>query len=66
VNIDKAEDVLFHQKVLAEAKDPDRRPAFAVRFLRVTIFSSCVMCRMELGFVHIQQAVKVCVKFWVL
>ncbi|XP_039824083.1 serine/threonine-protein kinase STY8-like isoform X2 [Panicum virgatum] len=35
VNVDKAEDVLIHQKVLAEAKDPDRRPAFAVRFLRL-------------------------------
>jgi hypothetical protein len=38
VNIDKAEDVLIHQKVLAEAKDPDKRPAFAVRFLRVMVF----------------------------
>jgi hypothetical protein len=37
VNVDKAEQVLIHQKVLAEAKDPDRRPAFAVRFLRVMI-----------------------------
>ncbi|RLM69429.1 serine/threonine-protein kinase STY46-like isoform X2 [Panicum miliaceum] len=35
VNVDKAEDVLIHQKVLAEAKDPDRRPAFVVRFLRL-------------------------------
>ncbi|RCV37188.1 hypothetical protein SETIT_8G042900v2 [Setaria italica] len=35
VNVDKAEQVLIHQKVLAEAKDPDRRPAFAVRFLRL-------------------------------
>lgn len=35
VNIDKAEDVLIHQKVLAEAQDPDRRPAFTVRFLRL-------------------------------
>ncbi|KAL6640842.1 hypothetical protein ACP70R_021965 [Stipagrostis hirtigluma subsp. patula] len=35
VNVDKAEDVLIHQKVLAEAKDPDRRPAFCVRFLRL-------------------------------
>ncbi|XP_062182594.1 serine/threonine-protein kinase STY46-like isoform X2 [Phragmites australis] len=33
VNVDKAEDVLIHQKVLAEAKDPDRRPAFVARFL---------------------------------
>jgi hypothetical protein len=38
VNIDKAEDVLIHQKVLAEAKDPDKHPAFAVRFLRVMVF----------------------------
>ncbi|CAN6362345.1 unnamed protein product [Urochloa humidicola] len=35
VNIDKAEDVLTHQKVLAEAEDPDGRPAFAVRLLRL-------------------------------
>ncbi|CAO2145683.1 unnamed protein product [Urochloa humidicola] len=35
VTVDKAEDVLIHQKVLAEAKDPDRRPAFIVRFLRL-------------------------------
>jgi UTP:GlnB (protein PII) uridylyltransferase len=26
---------LVHQNVLAEAKDPDRRPAFHVRFLRI-------------------------------
>lgn len=38
VNLDKAEDVLIHQKILAEAKDPDKRPAFAVHFLRVMIF----------------------------
>ncbi|CAO2147763.1 unnamed protein product [Urochloa humidicola] len=35
VNVDKAEDVLIHQKVLAEAEDPDKRPAFTVRFLRL-------------------------------
>ncbi|KAL6639789.1 hypothetical protein ACP70R_022611 [Stipagrostis hirtigluma subsp. patula] len=34
VNVDKADDVLIHQKVLEEAKDPDRRPAFAVRLLQ--------------------------------
>uniref|UniRef100_A0A0D3HRS1 non-specific serine/threonine protein kinase n=1 Tax=Oryza barthii TaxID=65489 RepID=A0A0D3HRS1_9ORYZ len=38
INVDKAEDVLVHQKVLAEAKDPDRRPAFHVRFLRLVVF----------------------------
>ncbi|OEL31973.1 Serine/threonine-protein kinase STY8 [Dichanthelium oligosanthes] len=35
INVDKAADVLVHQNVLAEAKDPDRRPAFYVRFLRI-------------------------------
>jgi hypothetical protein len=35
INVDKAADVLVHQNVLAEAKDPDRRPAFHVRFLRI-------------------------------
>jgi len=35
INVDKASDVLVHQNVLAEAKDPDRRPAFYVRFLRI-------------------------------
>ncbi|XP_062204130.1 serine/threonine-protein kinase STY46-like isoform X2 [Phragmites australis] len=35
INVDRAADVLVHQKVLAEAKDPDRRPAFQVRFLRI-------------------------------
>uniref|UniRef100_A0A453K8L1 non-specific serine/threonine protein kinase n=5 Tax=Triticinae TaxID=1648030 RepID=A0A453K8L1_AEGTS len=35
INVDKSADVLVHQKVLAEAKDPLRRPAFRVRFLRV-------------------------------
>ncbi|CAL5090456.1 unnamed protein product [Urochloa decumbens] len=34
-DIEKVEDILIHQKVLAEAKDSDRRPAFAVRFLRL-------------------------------
>nr|CAB3459456.1 unnamed protein product [Digitaria exilis] len=35
INVDKAADVLVHQNVLAEAKDPDRRPAFHVKFLRI-------------------------------
>ncbi|GMH17102.1 hypothetical protein Nepgr_018943 [Nepenthes gracilis] len=33
VNIDRAEDVLLHQKLLALAKDPEKRPVFHVRFL---------------------------------
>ncbi|XP_072950567.1 serine/threonine-protein kinase STY46-like isoform X1 [Typha angustifolia] len=34
VNVDRAEDVLLHQKILAEAKDPEKRPVFHVRFMR--------------------------------
>ncbi|XP_010241746.1 PREDICTED: serine/threonine-protein kinase STY8-like [Nelumbo nucifera] len=33
VNMDRVEDVLIHQKLLAQAKDPERQPVFHVRFL---------------------------------
>eukprot|EP00268_Persea_americana_P056590 TRINITY_DN6695_c0_g1_i2.p1 TRINITY_DN6695_c0_g1~~TRINITY_DN6695_c0_g1_i2.p1 ORF type:complete len:246 (+),score=65.32 TRINITY_DN6695_c0_g1_i2:572-1309(+) len=33
VNMDRVEDVLLHQKILAQAKDPEKRPAFHVRFI---------------------------------
>uniref|UniRef100_A0A5B7C0H5 Putative serine/threonine-protein kinase HT1-like isoform X2 n=1 Tax=Davidia involucrata TaxID=16924 RepID=A0A5B7C0H5_DAVIN len=33
INMDRVEDVLLHQKLLALAKDPDKRPVFHVRFL---------------------------------
>ncbi|XP_011042828.1 PREDICTED: tyrosine-protein kinase Src42A-like isoform X2 [Populus euphratica] len=33
VNMDKVEDVLLHQKLLAMAKDPERRPVYHIRFL---------------------------------
>ncbi|WOL15548.1 serine/threonine-protein kinase STY46-like [Canna indica] len=35
LNVDRADDVLIHQKVLAEAKDPDKRPVFHVRFQKI-------------------------------
>jgi hypothetical protein len=35
VNMDKVEDVLLHQKLLAMAKDPERRPVYHIRFLEV-------------------------------
>lgn len=35
VNLDRVEDVLLHQKLLARAKDPDNRPVFHIRFLEV-------------------------------
>ncbi|XP_019703609.1 serine/threonine-protein kinase STY46 isoform X2 [Elaeis guineensis] len=34
VNIDRMEDVLLHQKLLAQAKDPEKRPVFHVRFMK--------------------------------
>lgn len=33
INIDRAEDVLLHRKLLALAKDPEKRPVFHVRYL---------------------------------
>ncbi|XP_039117118.1 serine/threonine-protein kinase STY46-like [Dioscorea cayenensis subsp. rotundata] len=35
VNLDKAEDVLLHRRILTEAKDPDKRPVFHVRFMKL-------------------------------
>ncbi|KAJ0973333.1 hypothetical protein J5N97_021292 [Dioscorea zingiberensis] len=35
VNLDKAEDVLLHRRILAEAKDPEKRPVFHVRFTKL-------------------------------
>ncbi|KAG8050580.1 hypothetical protein GUJ93_ZPchr0009g1445 [Zizania palustris] len=35
INVEKATDVLVHQKVLAEAKDPEKRPAFRVHFVKI-------------------------------
>lgn len=33
VNMDRVEDVLLHQKLLAVAKDPEKRPAYHIRFI---------------------------------
>lgn len=35
VNMDRVEDVLIHQKLLALAKDPEKRPVYHIRFLEV-------------------------------
>lgn len=37
INLEKVEDVLLHQRLLARAKDPDNRPVFNVRFVEVLI-----------------------------
>ena len=33
--MEKVEDVLLHQKLLASAEDPDNQPVFHIRFLEV-------------------------------
>lgn len=33
--MDRVEDVLLHQKLLAVAKDPEKRPVYHIRFLEV-------------------------------
>jgi hypothetical protein len=35
VNVDKAEDVLLHRRILNDCADPEKRPIFHVRFLHV-------------------------------
>lgn len=39
INVDRAEDVLLHQKLLARAKDPENQPVFHIRFLEVHLLS---------------------------
>ncbi|KAG6478574.1 hypothetical protein ZIOFF_062017 [Zingiber officinale] len=34
LNMDRVEDVLLHQKILADAEDPEKRPIFFVRFMK--------------------------------
>ncbi|XP_042440478.1 serine/threonine-protein kinase STY17-like [Zingiber officinale] len=34
LNMDRVEDVLLHQKILADAEDPEKRPIFYVRFMK--------------------------------
>nr|DAD22567.1 TPA_asm: hypothetical protein HUJ06_024030 [Nelumbo nucifera] len=43
VNMDRVEDVLIHQKLLAQAKDPERQPVFHVRFLEVLLLISSII-----------------------
>jgi hypothetical protein len=33
--MDRVEDVMLHQKLLARARDPENRPVFHIRFLEV-------------------------------
>jgi hypothetical protein len=36
--MDRVEDVLLHQRILALAKDPEKRPVYHIRFLEVKPF----------------------------
>ncbi|XP_052138871.1 serine/threonine-protein kinase STY46 isoform X2 [Oryza sativa Japonica Group] len=67
INVDKAEDVLVHQKVLAEAKDPDRRPAFHIEEVDPTYDSDAsedgaddgddLSVRQDTSYAHIHEVV---------
>ncbi|WOL18788.1 serine/threonine-protein kinase STY46-like isoform X4 [Canna indica] len=41
LNMDRVEDVLLHQKILADAEDPTKRPIFHVRFMKFVRIGSC-------------------------
>lgn len=50
VNIDRAEDVLVHQRLLALAKDPEKRPACHIRFMEVTVSGTQFCCQSRISF----------------
>ncbi|XP_065016995.1 serine/threonine-protein kinase STY46-like isoform X4 [Musa acuminata AAA Group] len=41
LNMERVEDVLLHQKILADAEDPDKRPIFHVRFMKCIQTGAC-------------------------
>ena len=44
VNVERAEDVLTHKRLLQLAHDPTRRPAFEVRLVQVCWFyEACIL-----------------------
>ena len=49
VNAERAEDVVTHQRLLEEARDPQRRPALAVRVIQVT----SVLRQVKLNFLNL-------------
>lgn len=61
VNVERAEDVLTHKKLLHLARDPSNRPVFEVRVVQVSEFIAvfafpglchqcCVTCNPALGY----------------
>ncbi|KAK1264356.1 Serine/threonine-protein kinase HT1 [Acorus gramineus] len=52
VDMERAEDVLLHQRILAEARDPEKRPVFRVRVVK------CPWTK-EDGHEDLQQSIKV-------
>lgn len=50
--MDRVEDVLLHQRLLALAKDPEKRPVYHIRFLEVylTFDSMIIVWEIEIFF----------------
>jgi hypothetical protein len=42
VHVDRAEDVLLHRNILIQCQDPDKRPIFHARFLKVLYFAFAI------------------------
>lgn len=42
VNLERADDVLTHKRLLHLARDPANRPAFDVRLVQVTLSPFCI------------------------
>ncbi|KAM2700671.1 hypothetical protein EV2_002573 [Malus domestica] len=70
VNLDRVEDVLLHQKLLALAKDPEKRPVYHIRFMevfRIICFSIlCLESCSELEFLRVPVLNQVLVYFLLL
>lgn len=47
--MDRVEDVLLHQKLLAMAKDPEKRPVYHIRFLEVHLTFDSIINVWEFG-----------------
>jgi hypothetical protein len=58
LDVEKAEDVLLHRRILDECADPDKRPVFHVRFLRVSTSTTPLTDRAS-SFNHVRRSASI-------
>lgn len=51
VNVERAEDVLTHKRLLHLACDPSKRPAFEVRLVQVNYYCSSLVCDPDMFYI---------------